>query len=188
MDKSKIVTKYYLIGRFIFCLIIFSCTNERIDTNALAKELKSRKIVHLTQGEISEKAFLAGKTLMDTIANLLENCKQNSKINCCDVDKYDVITNFCKDFDADVKFVPLKDSSNLSDIEKDILRAYVYLYKNNLPMESNIQNLRNGYWLYSQPVLTNNKFSCEQSKITDFLGIWNIKMSQKMIILNIENN
>ncbi|MFQ3575206.1 MAG: hypothetical protein SNJ77_02105 [Cytophagales bacterium] len=177
--------KTYKFAFLVFAICLFSaCEDKNIDTKAFSDELKDRKILHVTQGEISSMAQKAGKIFTDTLAVLLKECNEKGIDNCCDISLYEVVNSFSKDFEAEIKFVQIADSSSLNGLEKEVFDAYLYLLNNKLPMEANVQNLKDGYWLYSQPVINEN-LNCLAISGSPFSGVWNIKMSQKMIIRNI---
>lgn len=173
-------------GWFVFfsLFVFMACDEGKVDTKAFAEELKDRKILHITQGEISTMAQKSGKILTDTLAVLIEDCFKQGNTSCCEPTAFEMVKSFNEDFDAEVKFISIADSSNLSGLEKEVFEAYLYLLANKLPMEANVQNLKNGYWLYSYPVI-DKKLNCNPSSDSPFAGVWNIKMSQKLLIRNI---
>jgi hypothetical protein len=155
---------------FVGMVFLVSCDRERLNTKEFAKELKEKKIKRVTPGEISASAMKLGKTIDDTITKLMVSKN-------CDLKSMAVVKTFKEDFDSQVYFYTTKDTSTMDAITKQVFQSTEYGQANAVPEASkpNLQNLRNGYWLYSRPLA---KTECN----TASFSMLSIVMSQVEII------
>ncbi|GAA4827541.1 hypothetical protein [Algivirga pacifica] len=136
----------YKIGSFLLLpLLIFSCDikpPENIDTKALSKEIKSRKLRKIADADISQKAYEVGKELSKTVREQQEN------LSCVDnilldqewdtyVDKIEVICEQPKD----------------QPVISSLYEAYNYNLKEGIEMTENLQEVSDTTFLYTIPMV-----------------------------------
>lgn len=155
---------------FVGMVFLVSCDRERLNTKEFAKELKEKKIKRVTPGEISASAMKLGKTIDDTITKLMVSKN-------CDIKTMAVVKTFKEDFDSQVYLYTSKDTSTMDAITKQVFQSTEYGQANAVPeaTKPNLQNLRNGYWLYSRPL---TKTECNPTSFS----MLSIVMSQVEII------
>lgn len=138
-----------IIGIVAFALLLLatSCDREKLDTKEFAKELKSKKIKRVTEGEIIANAQKLGDILSDTLNLLFDQQK-------CELQRLPVVQTFIKEFDAKVNIYSDRDTSTMDSLTKQVFQATSYGIGINATeaRKPNLQNLKNEYWLYSRPL------------------------------------
>jgi len=213
-------------GFFIlFVLVIiyahwFCTTDRRADNKAVQKEIKDREILKVTEAQIINKVLEIGnsisvntqKTLGQNLQKALQEGGVENAISFCNLNAMPLVDSLSKHFDAEIRRVTMKPRNQNdfpTDIEKELLEAYDYQWKDSLPMQSNVQTLEGDKYLFTKPILVENALclTChgtfengllEETKefikskypedqatgynIGDLRGMWSITISKKHVI------
>lgn len=155
---------------FIFSTIIFcySCTSDkRIDKEAVQKELKNREIKKISEAEIVEKVHEIGnsialqtkQTLGKNLKNALENGGVENAISFCNTAAMPLVDSLNKTLGANIRRVSDK-ARNPNDLpsvlEKKLLEAYAYQWKDAIDMKTNVQAISGEQYLFTKPILVDN--------------------------------
>lgn len=188
--------------KYIFILSIFflaACNQarEQVDQQAVRKEMEQREIKRVLPGEIMDAAYRQGDTIATMTQQQLLDQYQHADSTSglaeffrIQVSNYtDVLT---KKYQADIRWISPEDTTNqqLSSWEKQILSAYIYNVAQHLEVSHNVQHLADENYLYTKPVFLDDtlKKELEEQQLTSdsaqFLGMWSIKLSKKVIIQN----
>ena len=206
----------------LFTVVLFwNCTSDRkINNEAVQKEIAAREIKKVTEAEIIDKvaeigddiAQAAKMTLGKNLKAALNEGGIEHAINFCNLNAMPLVDSLNGIFDAKIKRVTLKARNPddfPDDIERKILDAYAYQWKDSIPLKSNVQRFDDSSYLFTKPILVDNALcltchgvlgeTLDQStnefiksrypldeatgyKIGDFRGMWSITMSKKKVI------
>jgi len=198
-----------------------SCTSDkRTDSAAVRKEIENRKIIKVTEAEIVNKVHELGKSIAlstkKTLGRNLQNSLQNggveSAISFCNLVAMPLVDSLSHIFNTEIKRVSLKarNPNNIpNDLERKILEAYEFLWKDSIPLQTNVQPLVENRYLFTKPILIENAMciTCHGSAengmlketedfikskypddkatgyhIGDLRGMWSITFSKKMVV------
>jgi hypothetical protein len=208
----------------ISCFLLLSinqCTSDKkVNTEAVKNEIKSREIKKVTEAEIVSRVMELGKaaalgskqTLGKNLQQALQDGGVEYAIDFCNLNAMPIVDSLSKNFDATIKRVSLK-VRNLddypSDLEKQILEAYEYQWKDSIPLQANVQAIGEDQYLFTQPIMVENalcltchgkpengflketgdfiksKYPNDQAtgyEIGDLRGMWSITFPKKKII------
>lgn len=155
--------KRVIIASVWISFMVSACdTGTKIDSKKVAEEMRSRKIMHLNQAQITEAAFQEGKTLTDWLDNRL--VRQLQVADSADIVQW---ASHCttkalsadslqKAYSVSIQRVALRtDAKRLQGNDKalQVWDAYRYNAENKLPMEPNVQRDGTTALLYSRPIL-----------------------------------
>jgi hypothetical protein len=210
----------YFIG-LIALTTILSCTSDKkVDKEAVKKEIKSREIKRVTEAEIISQVHEIGnlitlttkKTLGKNLQNALQVGGVENAIDFCKLNATPLVDSLSEQFGAEIKRVSLKarnPNDKPNDLEKELLEAYAYQWKDSIPLKSNVQVLNAHQYLFTKPILVENalclschgtndngllkesddfiksKYPDDQAtgyEIGDLRGIWSITISKKKVI------
>lgn len=200
---------------------ILSCTSDKkIDKEAVKKEISSREIKKVTEAEIVNKVHEIGnlialttkKTLGKNLQHALQNGGVENAVEFCKINAMPLVDSLSEQFDAVIKRVSLKarnPNDKPNDLEKELLEAYAFQWKDSIPLKANVQDLENNKYLFTKPILVDNALclSCHGTyengllkasddfikskhpddmatgyQIGDLRGIWSITISKKTIV------
>ena len=143
----------------VTCLA-FSCggslTDEQRKRMNEAREQQS--IRKVTDAEITEAAFAKGRQVMDILTK---------------PDKADSVSQV-----AQVEIHWLEPGTHASEMEQQLIDAYINSIIEGVPLQDNVQNIGEDSVLYTKPVVLTRPDSSVEIK-----GTWNIWMSKKQLIL-----
>lgn len=210
---KKIIAPLTIILVF---LLSISCNEKRVDSRRFAQEMKNRQLKRVNQGTIMEESLLKGQMvarLIDTTfkKRLDEELTKNGAskaMQLCNIAIYGIKDSLASVYNADIKRVNKNILSTGNKFEKELFDAYLYNEEQKLPMDDNLQDMKNGFILYTRPIILNQKncISChaDDSKSKDLLlkaypksvvfnlkkgslmGMWSISLSQQEIIKRIK--
>lgn len=217
-------------GFFIlFVLVIFYTnwfcnTDRRVDNKAVQEEIKNREIIKVTEAQIIQKVLEIGnsisantqKTLGQNLQKALQEGGVENAISFCNLNAMPLVDSLSKQFDAEIRRVSMKPRNQNdfpTDIEKELLEAYDYQWKDSLPLQNNVQALEGDRYLFTKPILVENALclTChgtlengllEETKefikskypedqatgynIGDLRGMWSITISKKNVLMAVE--
>ncbi len=185
---------------FLFLSLLISCDEKpQLDTKAISKEVKNRKITRVSQADILELASGRGNILVSEIEvnwkkalknGLEEKGKEYSKKFC--------IVPFIPGIDTILqKATSIKKLGWLNNgkfdkpdsLEIQIREAYSYNVEHNISLAQNVQRYGKEYVLYTSPIKLDDKmcFHCHSSEVPEtsknnYTGFWSIKFSKKQLI------
>lgn len=212
--------KIYLIC-FIVFFSIWSCTSDKkVDSEAVKEEIKSREIKRATEAEIVSKVYEIGnsivlsskKTLGKNLKQSLTNGGVENAVNFCNLNAMILIDSLRKSFGVEIKRASLK-ARNQNDfpnaLEKELLEAYAYQWKDSIALKANVQTLDGNRYLFTKPIHIDNDLclKCHGTEnnglskttddfiktlypndkatgyqIGDLRGIWSITIPKKMAV------
>ncbi len=202
-------------------LALFACGREKLDTKKFKQEMGDFRVRQVTDGKISDKAYEIGGIVVDTISNALEdNMVKSLKTKDfmtlakqCKVSFYPITDTLIKDFKADIRRIDANIMQTKTAPEYALFDAYLYNAENKIAFEDNVQDLKNGYWIYCKAIVLDKPVcaSCHgekgkdlsdenfsyltntykekpvfNKKKGDLIGMWAITFSQKELIKKIE--
>jgi len=184
------------------------------------EEIKSREIKKVTEAEILSKvheignkiAVSAKRTLGKNLQNAIQNGGVENAIGFCNINALPLIDSLSNSFGAKIKRVSLK-ARNPNDIpnnlERELLEAYAYQWKDSIPLKTNVQALEGNKYLFTLPILIDNALclTCHGAKdnglsketddfikslypddqatgyqIGDLRGLWSITIPKKKVV------
>jgi hypothetical protein len=155
--------KYKVFSSFILLGVLLACSNQKIDTSQVQKEMEAREIKVVSDAQILEKAMEIGNALAKGF--LLEETETGLEA------KVDSTK-------ANVSFYFFDRGEQPTGKELAVFKAYDYNRKNSVASTSNVQKLDNGQTLlYTTPMV-------HQQQI---VGMWSVKLSRKEVVLSIED-
>lgn len=151
----------FMIVAFLF---LTACGGSLSDEQRkkIREDMNQHKIVRISDAEITEAAFLTGRTSMKII-----NAKNNKSA-------IDSLAKICK-----IKWI-VPGGSNAREIEKQIIEAYLESSING-GAEDNIQRIGTDSLLYTKPITEKLADGSENVK-----GMWSIQFSKKQLILSMK--
>ena len=206
---------------FIIIVLFWNCTTDKkVNTEAVQQEIASREIKKVSEAEILEKATEIGNeisaaakmTLGKNLKAALSDGGVENAISFCNLNAMPLVDSLNKKFDARIKRVTLKTRNPNdfpNDIERKILDAYAYQWKDSIALKENVQKLDSDNYLFNKPILVDNELCLKchgvlgqaltQStsdfiksrypldkaigyKIGDLRGMWSITLSKKKVI------
>ena len=211
----------YFVYFIVFFNILVSCTSDKkVDSEAVRQEIKSREIKRATEAEIVSKvheignliALSAKKTLGKNLKQSLNRGGVENAVNFCNLNAMTLIDSLEKSFGVEIKRASLK-ARNQNDLpntlEKELLEAYAYQWKDSIPLQTNVQALDENRYLFTKPIHIDNdlclkchgtmenglsqetidfivlKYPNDKAtgyQIGDLRGIWSITIPKKMVV------
>ena len=204
---------YLIISTFL--VVLFACEGKKIDSRKFANEMKQRVPKRVTEGQIMAEALTKGAMMVSKVEDeikfkTLELSKTNPEkaAQWCNEALYPVKDSLSMVYNTTIERLILKDTLLRGFVENELLKAYLYASQNKYPLESNLQNLKDGFILYSSPIVLNSEpcNSCHQVgaklntqmktlypkstvfnyKKGDLMGMWSVKISQKDLIIKMK--
>jgi len=217
MNKMRI----YHIGLIIILSGFIDCTSDKqVNTEEVKKEIASREIKKITEAEIVNKVHEIGsmiasttkKTLGKNLQQALMNGGIENAIGYCKLNAMPLVDSLSETFDAKIRRVtmlPRNPDDLPNDIEKRILEAYTYQWKDSAVLKTNVQTIDEGNYLFTQPIFIDNglclnchgslnnglsqetvdfiksKYPMDKAMgyaIGDLRGMWSISISRKKVV------
>ncbi|MCK5703729.1 MAG: DUF3365 domain-containing protein [Cyclobacteriaceae bacterium] len=200
---------------------MLSCTSDRkVNSEAVRKEIKSREIKRATEAEIVSKVQKIGNSIVLSAKKMLgKNLKQSiesggveNAVSFCNLNAMTLIDSLNRSFGVEIRRASLK-ARNQSDLpnalEKALLEAYAYQWKDSIPLQTNVQALDENRYLFTKPIHIDNDLCLKchgtmenglSKEIDDFIklkypndkatgyqigdlrGIWSITIPKKMVV------
>ncbi|MEY3416529.1 MAG: hypothetical protein RL711_1471 [Bacteroidota bacterium] len=193
-------------------IIIGACNEKRVDSRRFAQEMKNRQLKRVNQGAIMEECLLKGELLVKLIDTTFKKKLQlelqkngpNKAMQLCNIDIYGVKDSLAMVYNASIKRTNRAILTTGSKEEKELFDAYLYNEEQQLPMHDNLQDLKNGFVLYTKPIVLQQDIclSCHGEasnalpilqkaypksvafnlKKGSLMGMWSIKLAQQEVI------
>lgn len=127
----------------LIAFLLYNCApNPDQKSQQFQKELESREITRITDGQLNEYIFKLGNAIVDTILKSKNDSlyiKIESKYGC--------------------KIYFYNSNSEIKDIKTaQLWDAYQYQIENNQPLENNIQKIDEKISVFTYPISENKKF------------------------------
>lgn len=165
-----------------------SCnSNERVDNSGdLAREIKSAQIKRITPAELAGLLNATGKKTAAKATESLHAAIESTG-ECADLQaKIDAAT---RQNGVEVELLYAKDTSNttLFSKENDLLLAYDYQRRQEMPLSDNLQKINDTLTVYYAPLPTDSPLfqKCEEASGSAF-AIWRVVLNQKEIIRTLD--
>lgn len=210
MRRSRLIC--FLLIPFLALACNEQGTNQR-NKEAFKEELKSRELKRATEAEISNAAYQQGSRIADIAQGLInKNLKSNDSVMLLLKHYKEVLLTISDSLapkeHVEIQRIGSRDNEQLDTLEALILDAYLYNVEQKLPVEDNIQEIGKEFYLYTRPIVINDKtcLRCHGEigqdildadaesliqkhpqipighKQGDFIGMWSIQMNRKAII------
>jgi len=203
-------------------MFFYSCKEEMSDSDrkAAREGTKSQEIKKIDEAEIVSAGLEIGRSIADitqkTLGSTLKSHIQNDGIEpalkYCNLTAYPLVDSLSKVYSAKIKRVSMKlrnPDNKPDDIETELLDAYQYSLDESQQVADNIQDLDNGYLLYTKPILIGDPvcLQCHGKigeevveetgallkelypmdkatgySITEMRGMWSIHLDKKYIV------
>lgn len=183
---------------FLSFLLFLSChENNEQDSKAVKEEIRSREIVHLTTGQIVERANEIGDSIIDKAEKELSvNLASQPNRNCTEFFG-SISKELEKAFQCQLKRIPF-DTNRLkgisSGVEKEVLDAYFFNRENHLSIAPNLQRDGDKEFIFTRALVIKDKqcVGCHQSlsqpglkgNLGDTLAIWDLRFTKKQVVLS----
>jgi hypothetical protein len=189
---------FVCISGLILLLSLPACRENSVsDPAAVRQELRQREIVHLSQGQIAERAAEMGDTLLLKAEKEFIQALKISKGSSC-ITAWDSVSAGMKSrYQAEIKRLlfsaePGKRLPNQK--EKQLFEAYQYSRQHKLALNPNLQKDGEKDFLFTRALVLNDKncLSCHQNSSApqlkgnqgDTLGIWMLRFPRKQVIMS----
>ena len=186
---------------FLLALLIWGCEFKRMDTSGMAREMKDRKIKHVTPSQLTTLADLWGSR----IAQQLNQDFPTSMQDPAQIDSLE------KAYGATIRFETFEvlNRADLDPKAREVYEAYQYTARQRQVADPNVQKLQNGAdLLYTAPVVFSPEISTRWQALSDrerqaltqqfglnpadtsgtgkFLGLWSMTFPRKELILRVD--
>lgn len=217
----------FTLHSFLLLFLFSSCefTDGNIDGKSVKEELRHRRIQRLTEGEILEKAMQIGDSiklvgqqeLMSMLSTAIAEGGPEAAIPFCKTNALPLLNQLSETYKARIRRVSHKarnPADRADSVEAIYLDGYLYNLEQKLPLEPNVQMLRQTQEvLYTAPILLSSSL-CLQChgvpekeistatmslikssypddqavgfKLNEFRGMWSIRMSRKELVLTMQ--
>ncbi len=159
------------LGFSFFWMLISGCGNgsERIVNREEVKEaIESRKLIRVTEAEIIKSTYTVGKTiatsahqgLAEKLRRILSKSDTVSAATLCNLKDIEALDSLLSVYKAAIKRIsPLKANTQTryTEVEFELLDAYLYQTENKAALSSNVQLLKNNNILYTSPIFLDDK-------------------------------
>ncbi len=212
---------FILIISVLLLYSTFQCTSDKkVDSEAVKKEIESREIKKVTEAEIINKVRELGnsvalgtkQTLGKNLQNALQEGGIENAISFCNLNAMPLVDSLSKNYGAVIKRVSLKvrnPEDNPTELERELLEAYAYQWKDSSELRENVQAIGEDQFLFTKPILVENalcltchgtpengmlqatdefiksKYPEDQAtgyEIGDLRGMWSITFPKKRIV------
>lgn len=218
-----------ITGFFALVLIVLNLgcgqrKSAQYDREAFQREKESREIKRLSDAEITRAAYEQGAWLADTAHQIIfsslhqqlpEKDSLQAMLQAYEAGVATIKDSLAGNHGATIRRVSLKTANkeNLpNELEQLLLDSYLYNIENKLPLEDNVQEIDDYYFLYTKPIMVSSAecLRCHGEKgltvpeqtygtlkehypqnnafgyqMQDFRGMWSIKLSKKELIRNL---
>ncbi len=160
------------LGLVLVLLTVWSCNPsppEGADYNKIKKEVKSRKIIHISDYEIRAQAMKAGQIACDSLL-------------AAKVDKMACGANIKTILPEGLKPTFLKciidcnEAKSKNNKINEVWKAYLEAFNKSLSLDINLQKISSNEFLYSYPIINNE---------TSQFKLLNLTLSKKEIVKQI---
>ena len=189
---------FFCISGLFLILSLPACRENSVsDPAAVRQELRQREIVHLSQGQIAERAAEMGDTLLLKAEKEFIQALKISKESSC-ITAWDSVSAGMKSrYQADIKRLLFSEEPGKrlqNQKEKQLFEAYQYSHQHKLPLNPNLQKDGEKDFLFTRALVLNDKscLPCHQNSSApqlkgnqgDTLGIWMLRFPRKQVIMS----
>ena len=160
---------------FLILLVLGACSDKKVDTTFIQKEMKAREVKVVPEAKILQTAMSIG----NRIAKELQNIPFGEHTNTGLIEYNEPVQQKLLLEDISIRALSFEsETQSMHEKERQLLEAYLYNIENGLPLEANVQQLNEGETLlYTVPLVR------EGSP----LGMWSVKIPRKTVVLSIED-
>lgn len=145
-----------------------SCTSDKkLNTEAVQKEIESREAKKITPAQLIDKAHEIGdkialnakKELGRNLQKALQEGGIENAISFCNINAMPIVDSLSKLHQASIRRVSMKTrnpSDNPTDVEKTLLEAYEFQWKDSIALKTNVQAVSEKEYLFTKPILIDN--------------------------------
>jgi hypothetical protein len=184
---------------FYCCLILWSLLtscrqNPGADPGAVRQELRQREIVHLSQGQITERAAEMGDSiLLKAEQTFLKKLNPASNSTSCLPAWDSASREMTSRYQAEIKRLPFSSAEKKlqNQKEKQLFEAYLYSRQHLLALNPNLQKDGEKDFIFTKALVMNDAkcISCHQNapirgNLNDTLGIWMLRFPRKQVVMS----
>lgn len=167
----KIFLNQLIKGCLLAALFFASCTSEE-ESNKRFKRIskgleKQNELKRVTESQIISQAYKQGKLiagssqqeLSRTLKKALTGGGIERAISFCNVKALPMTDSLARHYQANIKRTSLKlrnPKNAPNGLETQLLEAYTYTVEQGGEVNHNVQDLENGYLLYTKPIILDN--------------------------------
>ena len=189
--------RFFLLQASLFT-VLFACRETKTqDSKAIKEEMRQREVIHLTDAQISERAFEIGDSLISRTENILLRELSTGSYQSCVPAFNKTKTLVQKEYDGAVFRMPF-DKSRITTIEskkeREIMDAYLYNRENKLSISPNYQKDGDKEFFFTKALVLNQKqcVSCHENQsnsllkatLGDTLGLWSVRYTKKKVVMS----
>jgi hypothetical protein len=179
-------------------MLLFACRETKTqDSKAIKEEMRQREVIHLTDAQISERAFEIGDSLIVRTEDLFFTELRNGTHQSC-VPAFNKTKELIqKEYDGTVYRMPF-DKTRIAGIaskkEREIMDAYLYNRENKLTISPNYQKDGDKEFFFTKALVLNHKQcnSCHEKQSNpllkasfgDTLGLWSVRYKKKKVVMS----
>ena len=153
---------------FITLILFWNCSGDkRADTRAVKEEIESRKLKKVSEAEILVKVLDLGnlvsaeakQTLGKNLQEALQQGGVPHAISFCNVNAMPIVDSLSKSHNATIRRVSFKTRNPLDqpdEIERALLEAYEFQWKDSIPLNANVQKIDDERYLFTKPIFVDN--------------------------------
>jgi len=183
---------------FLFSITLVACReNNSQNTKAIKEEMRQREVIHLTDAQISERAFELGDTLVSKAEfQFLETLRKTQDTSC--VPSFlKAVSEINQKYESKVfrmTFEPNQDRKTLTKKENEIMDAYFYNRAHFLPISPNYQKDGDKNFFFTRALVINNTLCSRchselqnpglKGNPGDTIGIWFARFSKKKVVMS----
>lgn len=166
----------------ILFFLTMACHEQNKNKVSPAELMKAREIKKVSEAEILQKGDLIGNEVLKHL-NSLEVKHINSDTMQCDFNQWMGLDSLKENYDVDIQRISSK-SSQLSELELQLLSAYQYNLENELEATASIQKLDAKTIIFAFPVDVKSMTYtfCLDSLEKQEAHIWSIRIPIKEVI------
>ena len=182
----------HFISYIILITSILACNldNRVGNSKALVEEMNNRKIKRVTGSQMATIIDDWGKRIVKKSQQIVDKALLNQpqkSVEYCALKNLTEIDSLRQKYGVTINLLTTKDlkNTNLSPKEAEVLEAYLYNAKNNLPPTSNIQKLGDSVLIYNAPApITSN--TCKVCATESNLVLWRVKFIKQNVIKKVD--
>ena len=187
-----------IVFQVFFITLLSGCSETKTqDSKAIKEEMRQREVIHLTDAQISERAFEIGDSLIARSETILMNELSSGNYQSCNPAFQKTKEIVSKEFDGTIFRMPF-DQSRIAAItskkEREIMDAYLYNRENHLAISPNYQKDGDKEFFFTKALVLNQKqcVSCHQNQENpllkasqgDTLGLWSVRFLKKKVVMS----
>jgi len=179
-------------------MLLFACRETKTqDSKAIKEEMRQREVIHLTDAQISDRAFEIGDSLIARSESVLINELKTGTYESCIPAFTKTKELIEKEYGGTLFRMPF-DNSRIANIssakEREIMDAYLYNKENHLAISPNYQKDGDKEFFFTKALVLNQKqcLSCHMNQsnplikasMGDTLGLWSVRYLKKKVVMS----